>query len=186
MRYSESDNLAVGIQHLLQAREVARSIRGAPVVDASTTPRRRQDFDMIFLLAYPSKARQIMPMLRYYYAGDVPVYATSAAYSGASNAQKDRDLEGLIFCDMPWVFHHQMGHKNWPEQWNSYNRLFALGNDSFMLATRLNQLLLFPAIGLGDGSGALYMNANQQIARVLAWGQMKQGMPQEVTLGFVS
>ncbi|MER1812194.1 penicillin-binding protein activator, partial [Proteus mirabilis] len=36
---------------------------------------RRQDFDMIFLLAYPSKARQIMPLLKYYYAGDVPVFA---------------------------------------------------------------------------------------------------------------
>ncbi len=49
----------------------------------------------------------------------------------------------LFFCDMSWVFTHQMGHKNWPEQFNSYNRLYALGRDSHLLTTRLNQLLLF-------------------------------------------
>ncbi len=143
-----------------------------------STPRRRQDFDMIFLLAYPSKARQIMPMLKYYYAGDVPVYATSNVYAGSANAMKDRDLNGIIFCDMPWVFAHQMGNKNWPEQFNSYNRLYALGMDSYALATQLNQLLLFPAMGVNNKSGVLYLNPNQQIARVLNWGQFRQGLAQ--------
>ncbi|MCP0914843.1 MULTISPECIES: penicillin-binding protein activator [Legionella] len=139
-------------------------------------PMRRQDFDMIFLLAYPSKARQIMPLLKYYYAGDVPVYSTSSVYAGSINALKDRDLNGIIFCDMPWVFTHHSGNKNWPEQFNSYNRLYALGMDSYALATQLNQLLLFPALGVNEKSGILYLSPNQQIARVLTWGQFKQGM----------
>lgn len=143
-----------------------------------STPRRRQDFDVIFLLAYPTKARQIMPLLHYYYAGDVPVYATSHVYAGSANAMKDRDLNGVIFCDMPWVFSHQMGHRNWPEQFNSYNRLYALGMDSYALSSQLNQLLLFPALGIRDKSGVLYLNANQQIARILVFGQFKQGLAQ--------
>ncbi len=139
-------------------------------------PSRRQDFDMIFLLAYPTKARQIMPALKYYYTGDVPVYATSSVYGGHANVLKDKDLEGVIFCDIPWVFSHQMHAKNWPEQFNSYNRLYALGMDSYALTAQLNQLLLFPAQGSNKTNGSLYLKANQQVARVLEWGQFKEGL----------
>lgn len=139
---------------------------------------RRQDFDLVFLLAYPSKARQIMPLLKYYYAGDIPVYATSTVYSGSVNALKDKDLEGLIFCDMPWVFTHQMGSKNWPEQFNSYNRLYAVGMDSFALATQLNQLILFPSDVSDKTKGVFYMKQSQRVARKLEWGQFRQGLAQ--------
>ncbi|KTD34481.1 lipoprotein [Legionella moravica] len=139
-------------------------------------PSRRQDFDMIFLLAYPSKARQIMPLLKYYYAGDVPVFATSSVYGGNANALKDKDLDGVIFCDIPWVFSHQMGTRNWPEQFNSYNRLYALGMDSYALATQINQLILFPADGSMESNGTLYLKPSQQVARVLEWGQFRQGL----------
>lgn len=137
---------------------------------------RRQDFDVIFILAYPSKARQIMPLLNYYYAGGIPVYATSSVYAGNANALKDKDLDGLIFCDIPWVFSHQMGVRNWPEQFNSYNRLYALGKDSYALATQLNQLLIFPADGSMKTSGTLYLKPSQQVTRILEWGQFKQGL----------
>lgn len=137
---------------------------------------RRQDFDMIFLLAYPSKARQIVPLLNYYYAADIPVFATASVYAGSANALKDKDLDGLIFCDIPWVFAHQMGTRNWPEQFNSYNRLYALGKDSYSLATQLNHLMLFPADESHSGDGILYLKPSQQVARVLEWGQFRQGL----------
>lgn len=136
----------------------------------------RQDFDVIFLIAYPSMARQIMPLLNYYNAGDVPIYATSSVYSGNANALKDKDLDGIIFCDIPWVFSHQMGTKNWPEQFNSYNRLYALGQDSYALATQLNQLMLFPADSSMETNATLYLNTSNKVARVLEWGQFKQGL----------
>jgi outer membrane PBP1 activator LpoA protein len=139
-------------------------------------PSRRQDFDMIFLLAYPSKARQIIPALKYYYASDVPVYATSSVYSGTSNPLKDKDLDGVIFCDIPWVFSHQMGTKNWPEQFNSYNRLYALGMDSYALANQLNQLIVFSADGSRKAQGTLYLKPSQHVARILEWGQFKEGL----------
>lgn len=133
-------------------------------------PSRRQDFDMIFLLAYPSKARQIMPALNYYYAGDIPVFATSSVYSGHANILKDKDLNGIIFCDLPWVFSHQMSVKNWPEQFNSYNRLYALGRESYALTTQINQLLLFPL-----NKSNFSLKENQQITHLLEWGQFKEG-----------
>ena len=144
---------------------------------------RRQDFDMVFLLAYPSIARQVMPLLNYYYAGDVPVYATSAVYSGSVDAKKDKDLNGILFCDMPWVFEHQMGHKNWPEQLNSYNRLYALGKESYEVSTHLNHLLIFNALGLGGHAGVLYLSPSRQVKRVLSWGQFKDGLAVRGTPG---
>lgn len=177
--YGNNDDLNLAVRDILhvsdsQVREKQlKQLLGSKI---QTTPSRRQDFDMIFMLAYPSKARQIMPLLKYYFAGDVPVYATSTVYGGSTNAMKDKDLDGIIFCDMPWVFAHQMGNKNWPEQLNSYNRLYALGMDSYALATQLNQLLLFPAMGVNDKSGALYLNRAQQIARIPAWGKFKNGV----------
>jgi len=144
-----------------------------------STPRRRQDFDVIFLLSYPSAARQTRPLLNYYYAGDVPVYALSTIYSGSPNTTKDRDLNGIIFPDMPWILTHQVGQKNWPEQYNSYNRLYALGIDSFILTTYLNQLLLFPAVRTENG--VLYLSTNQQIARIPDFVQFKQGLPELLT-----
>ncbi|TAL59205.1 MAG: penicillin-binding protein activator [Legionella sp.] len=177
--YSNTDDMNKKMQDFLhisqsQTREKKLKHLLGDNIEASTS--RRQDFDMIFLLAYPSKARQIMPMLKYYYAGDVPVYATSSVYAGSANALKDKDLEGLIFCDIPWVFSHQVGTRNWPEQFNSYNRLYALGMDSYALATQLNQLMLFPTDGSKDTNGILYLKPTKQVARELEWGQFRQGL----------
>ena len=180
-RPNEDMNSAIrNFLHLSDSEAREKQLKRLLGSNIESTPSRRQDFDVIFLLAYPSKARQIMPMLKYYYAGDVPVYAISTVYGGTPNAMKDRDLDGIVFCDMPWVFSHQMGSKNWPEQFNSYNRLYALGMDSYALATQLNQLLLFPAVGVNDKSGVLYINGSQQISRILVWGQFKQGSAQKI------
>ena len=117
-----------------------------------------------------------MPLLKYYYADDIPVYSTSISYSGSVNALQDRDLDGLIFCDMPWVFTHQMEAQNWPEQLNSYNRLYALGMDSYILTTKLRQLSLSPA-SINEKSGILYLN-DANVIRLSSWGKFKQGVPE--------
>ena len=182
--YEKSANLNQSIKdflHISQSQARKKSLQSVLGESLRSTPRRRQDFDMIFLLAYPSKARQIMPLLKYYYAGDVPVYSTSAVYGGYPSSMKNRDLDGIIFCDMPWIFNHNLGHKNWPEKLNSYNRLYALGLDSYVLSTQLNQLLLFPAMGVRDNSGVLYLRQDNQIARILAWGQFKNGLAKEIS-----
>jgi outer membrane PBP1 activator LpoA protein len=178
-RYSPREDLNTSLRHVLHITDSearGKQLAGILGSKVEAIPQRRHDFDMIFLVAYPSQARQIKPLLNYYYAGDVPVYATSAVYGGSPDSKRDRDLDGIIFCDMPWVFSHQMGARNWPEQFNSYNRLYALGMDSFSLSTQLNQLLLFPALGVNDKSGIIYLGGAQQISRILVFGQFRQGL----------
>ncbi|KTC64822.1 lipoprotein (plasmid) [Legionella adelaidensis] len=178
LHYSQQDDLNNTIKTFLRVKaseEREKKIKQLLGLHIETQPRRRQDFDVIFLLAYPSKARQIMPMLKYYYAGDIPVYATSTVYAGNPNALRDKDLDGIIFCDMPWVFSNHTTTRNWPEQFNSYNRLYALGMDSYTLATQLSQLITYPEMELPRKSGVLGLNANQQITRRLMWGQFRAG-----------
>lgn len=140
---------------------------------------RRQDIDAIFMLAYPSVARQIMPLLKYYYAGDIPTYSTSASYDAFYNPSKNKDLDGLYFVDIPWVFNHQLGHRPWPEAWNTYSRLYALGYDSFTLTQQWSILQSMPQSGLSKKTGVLYVMPNGHIRRELILGQMRQGVARE-------
>lgn len=140
---------------------------------------RRQDIDAIFMVAYPSVARQIMPLLKYYYAGDIPTYSTSAAYDSFYNPSQNKDLDGLYFVDIPWVFNHQLGHRPWPEAWNTYSRLFALGYDSFTLTQQWSILQSMPQSGLSKKTGVMYVMPNGHIRRELILGQIKQGVARE-------
>lgn len=176
-----TENLNEDIRKLLKAipdDERKRQLKAfAKNPSMARRPLRRQDFDVIFLFAYPSNARQIMPLLRYYYAGKVPVYATSSVYTGTQNTIADRDLDGIIFCDMPWVFKNPGARKrDWPEGFNSYTRLYALGMDSYSLGTELNALLLFPALGTDNQTGTLYLSDDHRISRILPFGQFKDGV----------
>ena len=173
--FSPDDDLTNSIRELLHVSANDAKRKKEKPEKGHNKPLRREDFDVIFLVAYPTQARQIVPLLKYYYAGNIPVYATSNVYSGSTNVSKDRDLNDVIFCDMPWVFSHQVGGRNWPEQFNSYNRLYAMGMDAFALATQLNQLLLFPAVGINNKSGIIYLNNGQEISRILVFGKFVDG-----------
>lgn len=145
-------------------------------------PRRRQDFDVVVLLSYASKARQIRPMLKYYYAGNVPVYGTSLLYSGSPKPQSDVDLNGIIFGEMPYLLKNPKSliNKTWPEQFNSYNRLFAMGKDASLLSHQLNQLQLFPMMGVLNNTGTLFIDNKGQIVRQLKWAKFRNGIAKAI------
>jgi hypothetical protein len=65
-------------------------------------PRGRADIDFIFMAAQAAQARLLRPQLRFQYAGDVPVYATSDAYAPEAGVA-NQDLDGLIVPAMPWL-----------------------------------------------------------------------------------
>ena len=65
-------------------------------------PRGRADIDFIFMAAQSAQARLLRPQLRFQYAGDVPVYATSDAYAPEGGVA-NQDLDGLIVPAMPWL-----------------------------------------------------------------------------------
>lgn len=187
---ARSGMTVVNVIHYGQASQMSRLLKDGLGYSERKTPHakgriatiasRRHDIDAIFILAYPTIARQIVPLLRYYYAGDIPQYATSAVYGAYYNPSQDRDLDGLYFTDIPWVFNHQIGHKAWPEQWNTYSRLYALGYDSYTLVKDWTNLMSMPASGLNRETGVLYVERDGHIRRDLVLGQFRQGVAREL------
>lgn len=158
--FNSQTDLNKGVANLLRANPKAQQ--------------RRQDFDIIFLLAQPQTARQIVPLLKYYYAANVPIYATSVVYSGKPSAE-DSDLNGVTFADMPWTL--QNGNTSAIKSDSKTGRLYALGRDAYMLSNQFNRLSALPNFPVYGATGALTLTSQQQIYRRLAWVQMRNGRP---------
>ena len=153
------------------------------IISATTKyePYRRQDIDMIFLAATHRSARGIMPAFRFHHAGDIPVYATSHVYTGKINRELDRDLNGLIFCDLPWVLQNSSAllktfNTNWPQQ-KSLTRLFALGIDAYHLIYNLDYLKNKDYAFYAGQTGNIQLTSANRITRKLLWAKFQKGKP---------
>jgi len=146
---------------------------------AISEPYRRQDIDMIFLAATPRSARSIMPAFKFHHASDLPVYSTSHVYTGKTNKELDRDLNGLIFCDLPWILQNnsplaKVFTQNWPQQEN-FTRLFALGIDAYHLVYNLDYLENKDFAYYDGQTGNIQLDDNNRITRKLLWAKFERG-----------
>jgi outer membrane PBP1 activator LpoA protein len=149
--------------------------------NTQTEPYRRQDIDMIFLAATHRSARSIMPAFKFHHAGDLPVYSTSHVYTGKFNRDLDRDLNGLIFCDSPWILQNDSSlasvfTKNWPQQEN-LTRLFSLGIDAYHLIYNLNYLDNKEYAFYSGQTGNIQLDENNRMTRSLLWARFNNGIP---------
>ncbi|MBI5752679.1 MAG: penicillin-binding protein activator [Hydrogenophilales bacterium] len=93
--------------------------------------------ESIFLAVNAQEARLVRPYLST--ATPIPTYATSQAFGGAGDAQKNIDLAGVRFLDMPWMLqpdHPAVMIYPHPEKALSIDgeRLYAMGIDAYRLA----------------------------------------------------
>jgi len=141
-------------------------------------PRRRQDVDLIFIGARPDQARLLGPQFRYFRADPLPIYATAAVYDGGPIAA---DLNGLRFCDMPWMLATE---GNWaelrgelrgmfPARGRETARLSALGHDAYTLVRLIDSGRLLPGSFFPAASGTLALQDNRLIARGLECAEIK-------------
>lgn len=145
--------------------------------------RRRQDIDMIFMVAQPQEARQLPPLFAFYFAHDLPIYATSSVYSGYPNPIADKDLNDVTFCDIPWnVDSRPEATSNssptvtlWPSIEQPNQRLFALGVDAFQVIPLLPRLEALPNFSLNGATGRLSLDKNRRITRGLRCTQFISG-----------
>ena len=156
--------------------------------DLGFTPRRRQDIDVIFVAGSPQEARLIKPQLKFFYASNIPVYSTSSIYTGFSNAKRDKDLDNIVFCDMPWLLDnkpapgslHRTIQVSWPEQSAKYMRFYALGADAFRLLPQLEWLKNNNGDWIKGGTGKLSLTNNGVIQRQLSWATFENGLAKPV------
>ncbi len=130
---------------------------------------RRQDFDVVFLFAQPPEARVIVPLLRYYYVNEVPIYATSSVYAGRPDPAKDVDLNGVIVCDIPWSATSNDGLA-------SSDRLYAVGQDAYRVSQSMPRLVKLSNFPLYGATGALSLSASHQIHRRLPCMMVRNGI----------
>jgi hypothetical protein len=170
--FTPQTNLTEGIANLLRVDTQKDRLN---MQDNNNRPfleqQRRQDFDVIFLIAQPAAAREIVPSLKYYYADNVPIFAASAMYSGTPDPQKDSDLNGVYFCDVPFILQTHVVINN------DDKRLYAVGLDTYLLSNALLRLSTLPNFPLYGATGALTLTSKQQIYRRLLWIQMHDGHP---------
>ncbi len=183
--YSDRDELSQTVKELLhidQSEKRIRHIRQIIPQRVYGEPRRRQDIDFIFLVARPSQARSIKPILAFHYARDIPVYSTSTIYSGHPDSTRDDDLDDVRFIDMPWILkdnspRRQKLEASLGEPIKTYSRMYALGIDAYLLHPLLPQLQNISGSRFFGETGILTINNQQEIERQLVWNVFKNGTP---------
>lgn len=142
---------------------------------------RRTDFDIIFLATNPTLGRQVIPLLKFFYAGNIPVYATASIYSGIPNSRLDNDLNGVIFCSGPWslgvnrpkpLLYERLQAANSLEFFRQHRSYYALGVDALYITQQLSRLSSLQV--LSGTTGQLTLN-DQRIIRQMPCAQFRRG-----------
>ena len=145
---------------------------------------RRTDFDVVFLAINPKVARQVIPLLKFYYVGDVPIYATASVYAGVPNRRLNNDLNQVIFCSAPWglgqntpypSLYEQLQIANPTGHFRRYRSYYALGVDAYHLTQQLAYLNQSPSNSIPGATGQLSLDAQHRIVRQLICAQFNKG-----------
>ncbi|MBS0396079.1 MAG: penicillin-binding protein activator, partial [Proteobacteria bacterium] len=156
-----------------QRRE--RAVAAATGLALQFTPRRRDDLQFVFFAGQPVQGRLVRPQLKFHYAGDLPVYATSDVYD--PNPSANQDLEGVAFVDGPWMIGDDPAVAElrgavgqlWPANARRRGRLFAMGFDAWRLISELwgaTGPIREPVAGM---TGRLTVDADGRVRRGLDW-----------------
>ncbi len=139
-------------------------------------PRPRGDADSLFIAAKPKDMRILLPQLAFFRGGGLPVYTTAVAYSGTVTPE----LEGLRFCDMPWMIDNagrwaqarQQASVLFPEAMTLQPRLFALGGDAYRMARHWSS---GGGAELNGASGQLLVGQDGLVVRRLGCARIADG-----------
>lgn len=182
--YAPAISAVLGIDESNERYKRVRSIVGGRL---GFEPRRRADIQFIFAPASAASARLLTPQLRYFFAGNLPTYATSEAFE--PNPTANEDLDGLEFPDMPWMLGSGLADSvrlaasaAWPVGGPSRSRLFAFGFDAYRLLRALHPAPGAPPPDAGSISvegltGHLTLDATGHVQRALEWARMRDGQP---------
>lgn len=145
----------------------------------SFQPRRRQDADLIFVVARAAQGQLLVPQLRYNYSGDLPVFSIQSVFD--EKHPDNRDLDGVELPALPvlarrhvQVSHGQIGGGALSDAEVNVS-LFAMGYDSFKLALALYNGAETLATGIHGLSGTIYRTPGGGLERKLAWTQVVDG-----------
>lgn len=184
-RRNDFSNSIKNLLNLTQSNQRYRKVKRILRSPIKFEAYRRQDIDMIFIAGFPRAARSILPQLKFHHASDLQVYSTSHAFSGVVNRNADRDINQLIYCDIPWVLEENQIRmnieKSWPDTSKHYTRLYALGADAYHLIPYLGRMKSHSGERFNGYTGNLHLDPLLRVHRELVWAQFINGTPQPLT-----
>lgn len=140
----------------------------------------------VFISMRPRQARLLLPQMKIARV-NVPVFATSHIYAGETSPGLNRDLDGVEFCDAPWLFGDVPGipsrssvENDFPGLGGIGSRLFAFGMDSYALLPYLDWLLQHPTAYLDGATGQLSADSFGRIQRSMSWARFVNGVAEPV------
>jgi len=188
--YNEEENdFSDAIKHLLnitqseERRGLLEKLLGQKMQFES---RARQDIDFIFLATDAKHGRLLKPQLNFYHASHIPVYSTSHIFTGKGDPIQDIDLDGIRFCDMPWMLVgdgkigelRQALQHDWPYAHSDLDRLYALGIDSYGILPNLNRISVESTARFSGVTSGLSLERDGRLHRQLLWARFHKGVPQ--------
>lgn len=189
--FSNTQEMESSVTELMETKQskdrikTMRSLLGRAVKFESDA-RSRRDIDAIYIIGDPTQTRILKPYIDVNtspFAPIIPIYASSLSYSSKLNNADLRDLNQIIFSDMPWILpgranRNKLAHQMqlaWKNTNDQLSRLFAFGFDAYQLIPHLAQMTVFPNYHLAGMSGELSLNSEQQIERTLKWAKFDHG-----------
>ncbi|MDH5217164.1 MAG: penicillin-binding protein activator [Gammaproteobacteria bacterium] len=189
---AQKNDFSAAINKLLnidQSKERKKKLASLLKAKMRFEPRRREDIDFIFMGAFPRQARLIPPQLKFFNAGDLPLYTTSHSFSGKVDRSADRDMNKVIIGDMPWTLRGNKAspvrktvYKTFRKDVGKYSRLYALGVDAHNVIYFLNWLRSNTNARLNGATGTIHMTTNNRLARDLTWARFSRGKPEVLAL----
>lgn len=184
--YNNTAKLGEAVTNLLDVSVSEERIKQMRLMfgkNIKTETRSRNDIDAVYIIANSQQTRLIKPFFDVNlstFGQRLPIYGSSRSYLiGESRAQK-RDLNGLIFTEMPWLttntnnqaqrIYQQIGQPQ-----TQLKRLFAFGYDAHTLLAILQQLSILKEQSIEGLTGQLSMSERNVIKRSLNWSQYRQG-----------
>ena len=149
-------------------------------------PAVRGDIDVIFIAVDSEQALLLRPQLQFHRAGKLPLISTSHIFNGEPDADRDGDLTGIQYNDIPWTLTDAGNNSglyltiNQTHQ-DSIQKLVALGIDAYSLHRQLDNLRLDPAFSLDGKTGGLSLAEGNRIKRRLQWAEFQEGIPVKIS-----
>ena len=172
--FNQSISNTLGTSHSQLRHQFIQSISTEPV---RMVARKRQDIDSVFVAGDTKNIRQIIPLLKYHYSGNLPIFSTSSINS-SSSTKKNKDMSNALFFDTPgYLSTHKMAlHGEFqrslmqkiqasnPSKFHEYFRFYGLGLDAYLILQTsylwetLEGYLIFGANGLlsSDEDGKIH------------------------------
>jgi uncharacterized protein len=146
--------------------------------DLEFVPRAREDVDAIVAFVSPVEVSALVPALRFHFAQNVPVYATSQTIRGVQR-QRLNTLNGFHVSELPWFVVDTASYQTISDAFeldgNVFASLYALGVDAFRLVERTPLILDGSFRELIGSTGVLQFTADGRIERHLARAVIRNG-----------